>query len=93
MSAKNTLKYKKIIENELLKYVDEKNIAIIITDKIFCGWKWISEHLDMDFNYMIKHQKELYWALVLEKNKNLKVTPEERSILWEISSKNNYRYF
>lgn len=92
-AKKLTLKYKKTIEKELLEHIDEKNIAIIITKMIFYGWKWISEYQDMDFNFMVKNQKELYWALVLERNKNLRVTREERSILWEISSKNNYRYF
>lgn len=92
MSSKVTLIHKQNIEKELLEYVDEINIVKIITDHIFC-WKWISEHKDMDFNFLVKNQKKLYWALVLEKNKNLKVNIEERSKLWEISSNNNYRYY
>lgn len=90
---KNTLEYKETIEYILNDYVDEKNITNIISDMIFHSWKWISEYKDMDYKYMVKNQDKLYWALVLEKNKNLKVTIEERSKLWEISSKNNYRYF
>ena len=91
---KVTFEHTQTIINEVSKHVDEQNIAFIIRDMIHIGdWKWVSEYESMTYDYMVKHQKELYWALVLEKNKNLKVNQEQRSKLWELSSKNNYKYF